>query len=371
MKVCVYAICKNEMEWVDRWLDNMSPADYIVVLDTGSTDGTYEYLQKDPRVTRVEQKIITPWRFDVARNESMKLVPDDADVLVCTDFDELFEEGWCDVIRNNWKAPYNRMQYTYAWSHNSIGEPQDVFKYDKIHTREFEWKFPVHEVLWPINDKVDVQFLDVGEAIYLHHFQDMKKERKYYFDLLELSVKENPEESHCRMLLAREYFANENYEKALEEYKKVLEYDDVHLPERRLILLETLGRCGDLSYMTNEIADAIYYYHEFLKLDYTYREPYFCLAEIYNQEGLPTLAEAMVNAGLKYSIQKYDWVERKDNWIAKDKDILGVAAYNLGRYEESAKYTREALNHDPKNFRLMKNYAAALESQVAELKENN
>ena len=174
MKVCVYAICKNEMEWVDRWLDNMSPADYIVVLDTGSTDGTYEYLQKDPRVTRVEQKIITPWRFDVARNESMKLVPDDADVLVCTDFDELFEDGWCDVIRNNWKAPYNRMQYTYAWSHNSIGEPQDVFKYDKIHTREFEWKFPVHEVLWPINDSVDVQFLDVGEAIYLHHFQNMK-----------------------------------------------------------------------------------------------------------------------------------------------------------------------------------------------------
>ena len=53
----------------------------------------------------------------------------------------------------------------------------------------------------------------------------MKKERKYYFDLLELSVKENPDESHCRMLLAREYFANENYEKALEEYQKVLEYE--------------------------------------------------------------------------------------------------------------------------------------------------
>ena len=29
----------------------MSEADYIVVLDTGSTDGTYEKLQQDPRVT--------------------------------------------------------------------------------------------------------------------------------------------------------------------------------------------------------------------------------------------------------------------------------------------------------------------------------
>jgi len=53
-KICIYAICKNEMKFVETWLNNMSEADYIVVLDTGSTDGTYEYLQKDPRVTRVE-----------------------------------------------------------------------------------------------------------------------------------------------------------------------------------------------------------------------------------------------------------------------------------------------------------------------------
>lgn len=71
----------------------MSEADYIVILDTGSTDGTYEKLKNDKRVTRVEQKIVDPWRFDVARNESMKLVPDDADILVCTDFDELFNTG--------------------------------------------------------------------------------------------------------------------------------------------------------------------------------------------------------------------------------------------------------------------------------------
>jgi len=54
MKICVYAICKNEIKWIDRWLDNMSEADAIVVLDTGSTDGSFEKLQKDSRVTRVE-----------------------------------------------------------------------------------------------------------------------------------------------------------------------------------------------------------------------------------------------------------------------------------------------------------------------------
>ena len=65
----------------------MSEADYIVVLDTGSTDGTYEKLKEDSRVTVVKQEIITPWRFAVARNKSMELIPEDADILVCTDFD--------------------------------------------------------------------------------------------------------------------------------------------------------------------------------------------------------------------------------------------------------------------------------------------
>lgn len=114
-KICIYAICKNELKFVEQWLENMSEADYIVVLDTGSTDGTYEKLQQDPRVTRVEQEIITPWRFDIARNKSMDLIPDDADILVCTDFDELFEPGWAQFLRDNWVPGYHtRCHYKYA-----------------------------------------------------------------------------------------------------------------------------------------------------------------------------------------------------------------------------------------------------------------
>ena len=45
MKVVVYAICKNEAKFVDRWMDSMSEADQVVVLDTGSSDGTAEKLK--------------------------------------------------------------------------------------------------------------------------------------------------------------------------------------------------------------------------------------------------------------------------------------------------------------------------------------
>lgn len=113
-KICVYAICKNELKFINKWLENMSEADYIVVLDTGSTDGTYEALQKDPRITRVEQKIYDQFRFDVARNDSMELIPEDADILVCTDFDELFDPGWASILRENWvPGQHNRAHYQY------------------------------------------------------------------------------------------------------------------------------------------------------------------------------------------------------------------------------------------------------------------
>ena len=70
-KVCVYAICKNEEQFVDRWMDSMGEADQVVVLDTGSTDRTVEKLRARGALVTVEE--ITPWRFDVARNRSLEL----------------------------------------------------------------------------------------------------------------------------------------------------------------------------------------------------------------------------------------------------------------------------------------------------------
>ena len=40
LKICVYAICKNEEKFVDRWAESMKEADSIYVLDTGSNDNT-------------------------------------------------------------------------------------------------------------------------------------------------------------------------------------------------------------------------------------------------------------------------------------------------------------------------------------------
>ena len=101
MKICVYAISKNEEKFVKRWTESMKEADEIYVLDTGSTDNTVKILKENNVHVKIRE--IIPWRFDVARNESLNLVPLDTDICVCTDLDEVFEKGWRKRLEEAWQ----------------------------------------------------------------------------------------------------------------------------------------------------------------------------------------------------------------------------------------------------------------------------
>lgn len=91
-KVAVYTICKNEINYVNSFMDSMSEADAVFVLDTGSTDGTVEKLRE--RGAIVFEKIIKPWDFSKARNAILKQIPKEFNVLVSVDLDEVFHAGW-------------------------------------------------------------------------------------------------------------------------------------------------------------------------------------------------------------------------------------------------------------------------------------
>lgn len=145
MKIVVYAISKNEEKFVDRWYESMKEADEIYVLDTGSTDKTVDKLKKHK--INVKTEIINPWRFDVARNKSLEMVPKDTDICVCTDLDEVFNPGWRKVLEENWKDN-QRAKYNYNWHFDENNNPVISYYLNKIHTRnDYTWIYPVHEVL--------------------------------------------------------------------------------------------------------------------------------------------------------------------------------------------------------------------------------
>ena len=70
MKVVVYAICKNEAQFVDRWMDSMGEADQVVVLDTGSTDGSRALAERYADIL-----VDYPWNqdFAAARNAVLEV----------------------------------------------------------------------------------------------------------------------------------------------------------------------------------------------------------------------------------------------------------------------------------------------------------
>ena len=66
MKIAVYAISKNESQFVERFCKSAVDADLIVIADTGSTDNTVELAKEHGAV--VYDICISPWRFDKARD---------------------------------------------------------------------------------------------------------------------------------------------------------------------------------------------------------------------------------------------------------------------------------------------------------------
>ena len=189
-KVCVYAICKNEEKFVERFMDSACEADKVFVLDTGSTDNTVKKLED--RGAIVKTKEIKPWRFDVARNMSLDMVDLDTDICVCIDLDEVLVGGWRDKLEELWNDKITRLRYNYIWSFDKYHNPEVNFYIEKIHSRKnYKWTHPVHEVLTYTGEKEE--FLKTDE-ITVEHYPDNKKSRSSYLPLLELSVEEDPDD---------------------------------------------------------------------------------------------------------------------------------------------------------------------------------
>jgi tetratricopeptide (TPR) repeat protein len=328
-----------------------------VVLDTGSTDGTYEMLKNDPRVTRCEQKVITPWRFDHARNESMKLIPDDANILICTDLDELLDKGWAKPLRERWIDGFHkRGYYTYAWSHNESGEPARVFTYDKIHSREWHWEFPVHEMLALEGTNQDFpseQAINFGDEIYLHHWPDQTKSRGSYLGLLELRKEEYPDDYYGRIYLAHEYYYRGFYQKSIDELKDILskhkeEYNSIEQASCYLFM-------GDSYRSLGQTGEAIGCYYQAMLIDDTYREPYYALADLFNDIEKYEYTIPLLKVCLEKTYRHYVWIERDDAWAGGIYDLLSVAYYWTEQYDEALAAVHKALHFNPQDQRIKDN----------------
>lgn len=351
-KICVYAICKNESQFVEKWYNSMKEADYVVVLDTGSTDDTVEKLKSLGAI--VEQKIISPWRFDVARNEAMKLVPEDCNIFVSTDLDEYFEPGWAQPLRDAWiEGQHQRCLYTYYLS-DRFGKPSQKILYNKIHGKGWYWKYPVHELLLRKSDDSELmtpeQELNLSNSVVLYHYPDITKSRSNYIDLLELRTKEDPKDFYGLYYLAVEY-EKTDVRKAIEVAKRGIEISDNDF--YRFIFMTYIGlQLEDL----NDNEGALVYFVNAINLCSEFRFVFLHIAKILfntykNYDG----AYKILMDGLKRSWHHDYWFERSEGWGSDYYDLISLSAYYSDRKAESLIFALVASDKDKDDNRLRKN----------------
>lgn len=347
----------------------MSEADYICVLDTGSTDGTYEHFKKiaeHDNKLYLKQKIFDDWRFDVARNDSMKLIPDDANILVCTDLDEVFEPGWAEELREKWvPGETERAWYKYTWSHDENGNELRTFYYDKIHSPHWHWEYPVHETL--VNNETGdntsshCATVTLSDKVHLHHYPDQSKSRASYLPLLELRKQENPDEWYGRIYLAQEYSYRGLYEKSNAEFEEIkakfFNLNDVTTVERASCYLFSAENYIAL----DEIDKAKEMYRIGIDVDPSLRECYLGLAELLIAEEDYKNAIILIQESIRNTYRHYNWLERDRSWTTQPWDMLCYAYYNYGMTLESVMCAAKALQFCPEDKRLQSNIVACVE----------
>ena len=360
-RICVYAICKNEAAFVDRWMDSMSEADEIVVLDTGSTDDTVERLRA--RGAQVTVEVIFPWRFDTARNRSLALVPEDADICVCTDLDEVFHPGWRAALEDVWRGDTQQARYRYTWSFHPDGSEGVVFWYEKIHSRHgWQWTHPVHEVLSRTDGQTAVHQVTV-EGVQLDHHPDNTKSRGQYLPLLELSVQEAPEDDRNMHYLGREYFYYGRWDDCIRTLQRHLAMPSAVWADERAASMRYIARAleekGDVSATRNWLLRAI------VEAPHL-REPYTDLAMLlYRQSDWPGVLYFTACA-LEIRERPRSYICEAAPWGSLPHDLRAIAWYQLGHPEDALAEAKAALSLSPTDTRLQNNVKAIEEALAKE-----
>lgn len=200
MKLGIYAICKNENAHIDTWLKSVQEADEVVIVDTGSTDGTWEKLQQSG--VKCVQKIFNPMRFDEARNYALNLLSEDCDICLPLDPDMYITNGYSEKIKAAWSPSLGILNLPMYYNGINEGGSRPCHARNNCY-----WVYPNYEQL---RFKGNVKFLI--DVIIIHNYQKGKIAHQMAVELAKLGMEENPHNPYCKTM----------YEQALKDYGELI-----------------------------------------------------------------------------------------------------------------------------------------------------
>jgi len=345
MKVAVYTIALNEAQFIERWSKSAEDADYLFVLDTGSTDNSLDILRE--LNVPYQQAIVRPWRFDIARNTALSLLPIDIDYCIALDMDEVLVPGWRDHLEQAHKQGLTRPRYQYTWSWQDEAETIPGLQYggDKIHTRQnYRWKHPVHEVIIP--DRIEE--IRGWTGLEIEHHPDHSKSRSQYLPLLELAVQEDMSDDRNAFYFARELFFNNRIDEAKREFIRHLTLPRAVWRPERAASMRYLAKCS-------EGVEREYWYKKAAEEAPERREALIDLAQMYFDERRWKECLETAERALSITERPMEYLVEARAWGYLPYDLAAISSYHLMRPEKALEYGTKALELDPTNERLQTN----------------
>jgi glycosyltransferase involved in cell wall biosynthesis len=346
LKIAVYTIALNEEKFVSRWFESAKEADLLVIADTGSTDKTVDLARK--LGIKVEEIRVDPWRFDVARNLNLEMIPEDFDVCIQLDMDEVLPDGWRSVVEDSFKSENNWPTYKHVTRRNPDGTAHTFQMYFKIHPRKgFKWQYPIHEVLSP---EPGVIFSRNPIDLEVDHLQDPMKDRSSYLHLLEMAVQENPSDWRMNHYLVREYWYLKEWDKILNgthDIEKLPGGWDVERSSTYMWAAEAAYKLGYFGWSTEWADKAIwaapqFYEAKWLRAQIAHWQEdwescfrYAIQIETHSRQG-------------HHLVLPHIW-----EWMAFD--LIALSAHKLGKKETAIFYGEKALTANPNDERLQNN----------------
>lgn len=348
-KTCVYAISKNEEKFVNRWYESIKQSDYICVLDTGSTDKTVEKLKQ--LGVKVKVQTINPWRFDEARNESLKMIPNDTDICICLDLDEVMCKNWKNELNKVWSKDIDRLQYIYNWKLDDKNKPLISFYADKIHSYgKYKWINAVHEVLINTTDKNENT--SKTDKIIINHYPDDKKSRSSYLELLEQSVVEDPNNDRNVHYLGREYMYYKRWNESIDTLIKHLNLKSSKWKDERCASMRYISRC----YINlNRYDEANMWLNKAINEAPYLRDGYVeKMLLLYNLKQYKEAIEYGLQA-LEIKTHEKTYINEIFSWDETIYDVLSICYYKIGKIEKGLIYLKKAIEINPNSERLNNN----------------
>lgn len=367
----VALIARNESKTLPRLVKSLAEfqerGGEIILLDTGSTDGTADIARElGCKVTEVGnrfQRVITAkeagfinndytvpgeedlvkegdtlFDYSSARNFAATLASND--MVATPDCDEIYTKLDIDIVCEKIAAGIEQLEYNFVYSHDDEGGELVKFMHSKFYNRtKQKWVGIIHEVL---AGEAKREFLEEN-VIKLEHWQNPETNRGHYLKGLALSVLIEPGNDRNLHYFGRELMYSGRPRSAI----KVLE-QHVALQKWPAERSQSQIHIGDCYMSLGNPQKAIYSYIDAFDTFPHRREPLMKVAEYYRHVGSVDHVLSYTAAAMQIMGQDF-YANYQPYYEYVPHELMYWALWEKKEYNASKRHFDQCLAYQPFN----------------------